>query len=95
MQRDDLLSLTRGLLWGTTATRHQLAEQLAQSGCGVGRAMLAETARSTEPWRLRARCLEVLGLAAGQAERTVAEEILRLLVQHHEPNQLPTGVGDR
>jgi len=85
MQRDDLVSLMGRLLWGTATTRQQLAEQLAQSGSKAGRVMLAETVRSAEPWRLRARCLEVLGLAAGQAQREVAEEILGHLLRLPQP----------
>lgn len=80
MQRDDLASLVNRLMWGSAGTRQRLAEQLANNGSSRVLAMLAETVRSDAPWRLRARCLEVLGLAAGQAQRELAEHILRLLV---------------
>jgi hypothetical protein len=83
MQHDDLVSLVRRLLWGTLATRRDLAEELAHASRGPARAMLANTARSDDSWQLRARCLEVLGLAAGQAQREVADEILRLLLSGH------------
>lgn len=81
MQHDDLASLSRQLLWGSVATRRALADQLVQGGTAPSLLeLLADTVRSAEEWRLRARCLEVLGLAAGQANRQLVEQILGLLV---------------
>lgn len=81
MQRDDLASLNGQLLWGTLATRRELAEQLSQSDVEPTLlALLTETVRSGETWMLRARCLEVLGLVAGQADRHLVERILGLLI---------------
>jgi hypothetical protein len=80
MQRDDLKSLLGCLLWGSPSARRELGDRLAADGSGAGLALLAETARSRESWRLRARCLEVLGIAAGQADQATAEHILQLLV---------------
>lgn len=79
MQRDDLVSLTNRLLWGSPATRRQLAEQLVHAERQSDLALLAETIRSRGPWRLRARCLEVLGIAAGEGGQEVAEQILSLV----------------
>ncbi len=82
MQRDDLASLSGQLLWGTVATRRELAEQLVHSGLEPSLLeLLADTVRSSEAWPLRARCLEVLGLGAGQADRQLVERILGLLVK--------------
>jgi hypothetical protein len=71
----DPLSLSRLLLYGSEATRRSLADGLAASG-GADVAMLAATVRSNEPWLLRARCLEVLGMAAAAGDESTAATIL-------------------
>lgn len=68
--------LQRLLLYGSDASRQRLAERIARSGDGLAGqlAVLAETIRSDAPAGLRARCLEVLKLAADQlwADREAA-----------------------
>jgi hypothetical protein len=49
--------------------------------------LLGATVRSDEDWRLRARCLEVLGMAAGSADRQTAEAILEAVAAAREPSQ--------
>jgi hypothetical protein len=56
------------LLHGTPATRSAVAERLLEADDPAWWLLLASTTRSDDDWRLRARCLEVLGLAAGAAE---------------------------
>jgi hypothetical protein len=80
MQHDELVGLSGRLQWGTPASRRELAEHLVQREDRPTLALLADTIRSTEGWRLRARCLEVLGLAAAQADRPLGEHILGLLL---------------
>lgn len=69
-------SLAYLLLYGSPETRRSLAEQLVEEGDSEAWALLAGTARSQESWLLRARCLETLGIAAGQAGQGLAEAIL-------------------
>ena len=64
----DLRSLARVLLHGSPATRRAVAERLLEADDPAWWQLLATTTRADEDWRLRARCLEVLGLAAGAAE---------------------------
>ena len=47
--------------------------------------MLVETVRSRDLWRLRARCLEVLGLAVGSADQETALRILEALFAADAP----------
>ncbi|MBI3967143.1 MAG: hypothetical protein HY329_16030 [Chloroflexi bacterium] len=77
---EDVQSLARLLLFGTAHTRRTTAERLLQSDDDRWR-LLAGTVRSDEPWLLRARCLEVLGLMAAQADRATAEAILCAIVE--------------
>jgi hypothetical protein len=72
----DPLSLSRLLLYGSEATRRSLAGGLVESDW----AMLAATVRSSEPWLLRARCLEVLGMAAGGGDEATAAAIMAALL---------------
>lgn len=76
----DPLRLERLLIYGTPETRRVLAVRLRAPGAERCRVMLAETVRSSESWLLRARCLEVLGIAAAYGDRGCAEAILELLV---------------
>jgi hypothetical protein len=80
MQHDELVGLNGCLLWGTNLSRRSLAEHLVQRADGPTLALLADTVRSSESWRLRTRCLEVLGLAAAQADQQLGEHILGLLL---------------
>jgi hypothetical protein len=86
MQDVDVLSLARLLCYGGPDTRRGMAERLVQGGGGTAAwPLLAGTVRSREPWLLRARCLEMLGLAAARADRQTAELILRLVVAEGAP----------
>src|SRR2546421_366326 len=82
---DDLRSLARRLAYGTPATRQRLAEDLLSSGDVRVWALLVDTVRSSEPWSLRAQCLEVLGLAAARADQQTAELILTALLAEGQP----------
>lgn len=73
------------LLYGTPAARHHLAGELAGRDDRTMLHLLIATVGSAEPWRLRARCLEVVGMIAGTADRDTAEEILGSL-GHGHPN---------
>jgi len=79
MQHTDALSLSRVLVYGGPDSRQAVAERMLETEDAEGWKMLAATVLSHEPWLLRVRCLEVLGLAAGSAERATAEIILDLL----------------
>jgi hypothetical protein len=76
MNGEDLRSLARVLMYGTVETRRALAERLITEHRTELWQLLVETVRSDEPWLLRARCLEVLGLVAGNAEPETAGTIL-------------------
>jgi hypothetical protein len=65
---------------GSAATRRSVADGLLESGGPDDWAMLAATVRSAEPWLIRARCLEVLGLAAAGGDEPTAEAILAALL---------------
>lgn len=71
--------LSRLLLFGTAETRHQIASRVLSSGNEDVISLLADTVRSSEPWLLRARCLEVLGMVAGAGDRKTSESILTAL----------------
>jgi hypothetical protein len=75
----DPLSLSRLLLYGQPETRRSIADGLAQSGRPDDWAMLAATVRSNESWLLRARCLELLGMAAADAGEDTAKSIIAAL----------------
>ena len=77
---DDLQSLARQLAYGSPATRQRLVEGLLSRGDFRIWALLVDTVRSGEPWSLRVRCLEVLGLAATRADQQTAERILTALL---------------
>lgn len=72
----DPRSLSRLLLYGSPQTRRALAAHLREPDAHHDRSLLLSTACSNEPWRLRARCLEVLGLAAGDGDEATARAIL-------------------
>jgi len=76
MESEDLRSLSRVLMYGTAQTRRALADRLATEGRDDLWPLLVATVRSDEPWLLRARCLEVLGVVAGSASPEVAATIL-------------------
>jgi hypothetical protein len=71
----DVRGLSRVLLHGTPASRRAAALRLLRASDPGWWPLLAATVRSGEDWRLRARCLEVLGLAAGAGDRTAFEAI--------------------
>jgi hypothetical protein len=75
----DPLSLSRLLMYGSAATRRSIADGLLVSGKADDWAMLAATVRSNEPLLLRARCLEVLGMAAAAGDEPTAGTILAAL----------------
>lgn len=72
----------RVLLHGSPDSRRAAADLLLASDDSAWWGLLAETVRSGEHWMLRARCLEILGLAAGAAKQQTAEAILEALLQH-------------
>ncbi len=72
----DMRGLAHVLLNGTPESRRAAAARLLEAEDHLWLALLADTVRSNEAWQLRARCLEVLGLAAGASERYTAEAIL-------------------
>ncbi len=80
MHQDDVQTLVRVLLYATAESRRRLAAQLVDEKNAEIWALLATTARSSEDAVLRARCVEVLGLAAAGAEGHQAELILRALL---------------
>ena len=80
MEHDELVGLSRCLLWGTPTSRRTLAEHLAQRADRTTLGLLADTVRSSGGLRLRTRCLEVLGLAAAQGDQQLGEHILGLLL---------------
>jgi hypothetical protein len=80
----DPLSLSRLLMYGSATTRRSLADALREAGGADDWAMLAATVRSDEPWLLRARCLEVLGIAAAGADQPTAEAIFGVLLDGKE-----------
>ena len=80
MNAEDLRSLARVLLYGTPDTRRALARRLSRNGARELWPLLVETVRSNEPWLLRARCLEVLGLVVGTADPDTATAILSSLL---------------
>ena len=83
---DDLQNLARQLAYGSPATRQRLVEGLLSRGDVRIWALLIDTVRSGEPWSLRARCLEVLGLAAARADQQTAELILTALLAEGQPD---------
>ena len=80
MQQGDVQTLVRLLLYATADSRRRLAARLLDEGRAEVWALLATTARSSEDPVLRARCVEVLGLAAAAAEADQAELILSALL---------------
>jgi hypothetical protein len=75
----DPILLARRLLYGAPETRQRIAQELLRTEDEYLLDLLTSTVRSTESWQLRARCLEVLGLAAGGAPQGLAEQILSAL----------------
>jgi hypothetical protein len=71
----DVRTLARVLLNATPTSRRAVALRLLEAEDPTWWPLLASTARSDEDWRLRARCLEVLGVAAGAADRHTHELI--------------------
>ena len=68
--------LARRLLYGAPETRQRIARELLATQDPDLLDPLTSTVCSTEAWHLRARCLEVLGLAAGDARQELVERIL-------------------
>ena len=81
----DPIVLARRLLYGAPETRVRVANELRESNDPRLLDLLASTVRSTESWQLRARCLEVLGLAAGGASQGLAEQILSAITASVRP----------
>ena len=80
----DPLTLSRLLLYGSPDTRRSLAHAVRESGDSEAWEMLAATVRSRGPWLLRARCLEVLAIAAAGGDERTAERILTTLLAGRE-----------
>lgn len=85
MDCDDLNGLTKLLIFGSADSRRKVAEALVARNNPDMWEMLAGTVRAEGPWRLRARCLELLGMAAGSLDREQAETILDALLGDSEP----------
>jgi len=64
------------LLYGEPRTRREAALRLLDPPELVSWSTLATTVWSTDPWSLRARSLEALGVAAGHADEHTAQAIL-------------------
>ena len=80
LHEEDVQTIAHLLLYATAESRRRLAERLLHEENAEVWALLATTARSNEDPVLRARCLEVLGLAAAAAEGHQAELILNALL---------------
>lgn len=80
-----LESVTNLLLFGGPEARRHMAEDLVIRRDRSMWKLLLATATSTEPWALRARSLEMLGLIAGFADQKMAEEILSALCDSQKP----------
>ncbi len=85
---DDVETFVRLLLYATPASRRRLAARLLDQGGTEVWALLATTARSSEDRVLRARCVEVLGLAAAAADPGEGEAILKMLL---DPGEIRPG----
>ena len=81
MDTEDVRSLARILLYGGPDTRRSLARRIAADDHEELWRLLVATVRSDEPWLLRARCLEVLGLVTGSADPLRAADILSALLE--------------
>jgi hypothetical protein len=78
--QDNIQTLVRLLLYATAESRRRLAERLVdERNAGIW-ALLASIARSEADPLLRARCIEVLSLAAAAAEAHQARLILSALL---------------
>ncbi len=84
MDCDELKTLSRVLSFGCAESRRSFAEMLAARNDPEIWGLLAETVHSDGPWRLRARCLETLGIAAGCLDKEKAESILKALLKPPE-----------
>lgn len=82
----DLRGLASVLLNGTPDSRRSAAHRLLQTKDRAWLPLLADTVRAGDEWLLRARCLEVLGLAAGGADRATAEAILTAVLATAVPS---------
>ena len=80
LHQEDIQTLVRLLLYANDESRRRLAERLLDEKNAEVWALLANTARSEEDPMLRARCLEVLGMAAAAADAHEAELILSALL---------------
>ena len=76
----DVGTLHRVLLFGRADTRRAYVDDLVRTGQVEVWRVLASTVQSPAPCRVRARCLEALGLIAGAVEGDLASEILSFLV---------------
>jgi hypothetical protein len=76
----DLQTLASVLVYGTSRSRRRLASRLLRADGDAEIRLLAGTVRSCDPWQLRARSLEVLGLLAGGGDRATAESVLIALL---------------
>jgi hypothetical protein len=86
-ERDRALDLHRILnvvTGGDDATLRELAGRIAADRDEDAIRLLAATAQSSEPQHLRSRCLQVLALAAAEADRATANRIMRALRRQGE-----------
>jgi hypothetical protein len=73
--------IARLVSYGDDPTLRRLAADVAAGDLALAR-LLAETARSDEDDALRARCVEVLGLALKEADHQVRWAVLTSLFGH-------------
>lgn len=90
---DDPSVLSRLLLYGNGNTRRAMADEIGAGSVELVD-LLASTARSQESLTLRARCLEVLGLALATADAEVARRIIDALLGAPTRAEVPSDVRD-
>jgi hypothetical protein len=76
MDSFEIQAIARVLQYGSLQSRLRLAEGLMGDEASECWTLLIGTVWSQEDWLLRARSLEVLGLAAGLGDRRTAEMVL-------------------
>jgi hypothetical protein len=87
MKKEGVQGLARSLAYGGPETRRRVADRLLQEDSEEQLTLLINTVRSKGYWRLRIRCLEVLGMVAASADRRQAETILNMLFPEKEEKE--------
>jgi hypothetical protein len=84
VNREAAQVLGRVLLYGSANSRRAAAKRLVRDNDPEVWDMLVSTVRSAEPWLLRARALEVLGLVVGEADQPIAEKLVGDLLDNND-----------